>query len=163
MTGSAAVSAVGALNEVWYHSVDTEESQVLRYHPVFKTSAGTASVMKNTFSVTNTWSDRIYRSYDLHCWLFAFVLKAPNFWVPSYDSNPEFHCPEKWTSALLAKVYTMICYSGFGGIPLGVVVYLYTRVVYTLWDRKVNLTSAPSEQIIIQNRKKVTKMVIVMK
>ena len=95
------------------------------------------------------------------CWLFAFVLNAPNFWVPSYDSNPEFHCPEKWTSPILAKVYTMICYSVFGGIPLGVVVYLYTRVVYTLWDRKVNLTSAPSEQIIIQNRKKVTKMVIV--
>ena len=59
----AAVSAVGALNEVWYHSVDTEESQVLRYHPVFKTSAGTASVMTNTFSVTNIWPDDIYESY----------------------------------------------------------------------------------------------------
>ena len=58
-SGSASVSAVGALNEIWYHSVDTEESQVLRYHPVFKTYAGTASVMTDTF----TWRGWIDQSY----------------------------------------------------------------------------------------------------
>ena len=60
LTGSAIASAaVGALNEVWYRSVDTEENQVLRYHPVFKTTAGTASIMKNTFRVRKY----IYQSY----------------------------------------------------------------------------------------------------
>ena len=75
-SAAAASAAVGALSEVWYRSVDTEESQVLRYHPLFKTSAGTASVMKNTFSVTNTWHDEnlIYQSYGRRVTAFYQVV-----------------------------------------------------------------------------------------
>ena len=61
LTGSfTASAAVGALNEVWYRPVDTEESQVLRFHPLFKTSSGTASVITNTLSVTDA---SLYQSY----------------------------------------------------------------------------------------------------
>ena len=61
LTGSSPASAaVGALNEVWYRPVDTEESQVLRFHTLFKTSAETASVITNTLSVTDA---SLYQSY----------------------------------------------------------------------------------------------------
>ena len=73
-SAGAASTAVGALNEVWYRSVDTEESQVLRYHPLFKTSAGTAWVMTNTFAVTNTWRHRFYQSYGRRVTAFYQVV-----------------------------------------------------------------------------------------
>ena len=61
LTGSfTASAAIGALNEVWYRPVDTEESQVLRFHTLFNTSAGTTSVITNTLSVTDA---SLYQSY----------------------------------------------------------------------------------------------------
>ena len=95
------------------------------------------------------------------CWVLALVLNGPLFWMTSYSSNPEFHCPEKWTSKTFGQIYTVICYFIFGTIPLGVIVYLYTRVVYALWNSKDHITFASPERVTNQNRKKVTIMVII--
>ena len=94
------------------------------------------------------------------CWLFVLVLNVPTFWKSSYDKNSVFHCPQKWSNTALATAYAFVSYSIFGAIPLGILVYLYTRIVYCLWDRNASSLSESTDYAMIQNRKKITKMVI---
>ena len=106
-------------------------------------------------------STRILWKLIFACWVLALILNAPLFWVTSFHRSPEYHCTDVWKSQSSAKVYTVICFLILGVVPVGTVVYLYTRVVYTLWHRKVHATSSLSESIFIQDRKKVTKMAII--
>lgn len=96
-------------------------------------------------------------------WMLALILNAPLFYVTVYqNSTPSYRCKDNWGSHhTIVKFYTIFNYIVLGVIPLATIVYLYTRVVYTLWNRSVYTSSAASENSIVQDRKRATKMDII--
>ena len=117
-------------------------------------------VVVHPFTGRERLSGTTLRVVLILCWTLNLLLNIPNFTTPTYEPNPEFHCPQRWSHPTLAKVYTVLCYFIFGAIPLATIVYLYTRVVYFLWDRDFTPMSS-SHYSNDRNRKKITKMVII--
>ena len=95
------------------------------------------------------------------CWLFAFLLNLPLFLYLKFkgDQLGQNKCEENWPTIDRAKAYTVICFVASGIVPLALMVVLYSRIVFTLWLRPI-VATGPSEEAIIESRKKVTKMLI---
>ena len=92
-------------------------------------------------------------------WIYALLFDLPLFFVVRHQDGVG-HCIERWQNIQLAKAYTIACFFVFGAIPVGTMIFLYSRVLYTLWKGGER---APliSEQARIRARLKVTKMVLV--
>ena len=112
-------------------------------------------------SATAQMSKRTLGKLIAVCWAISFVLNAPLFYATRYTHKGTYRCEDNWYSdQTLAKVYTVITFLAIGAVPLGAIVYLYTRVVYALWSRTIHASSNAAEKKVIQERKSVTKMVI---
>lgn len=96
------------------------------------------------------------------CWIFAFLLNLPLLMYLHYNPKQKGQnkCDETWPTAEGAKVYTVVCFVATGLLPLAIMVILYSRVVYTLWVRPL-IATGRSEAAILESKKKVTKMLIV--
>lgn len=95
------------------------------------------------------------------CWLFAFLLNLPLFIYLRFNGKQhgQNKCEEIWPTNVAAKAYTVICFVASGVLPLTIMVVFYCRIVWTLWLRPIVATGT-SEEVIIEKRKKVTKMLI---
>jgi hypothetical protein len=96
------------------------------------------------------------------CWLFAFLLNLPLLMYLRFnpEQKGENKCEEDWPTIEGAKVYTVVCFVASGVLPLAIMVALYSRIVYTLWVRPM-LATGRSEITILESKKKVTKMLII--
>ena len=80
------------------------------------------------------------------CWLGGLLWNAPLFVAVTYREDLET-CGEKWPDKLSPIAYSLGWAVVAGVIPISVMSYLYSRVVYKLWfDRMpaVKSTSAVS-------------------
>ena len=96
------------------------------------------------------------------CWLFAILLNLPLFIYLKFSGHQEGlnKCGEQWPSNTAGKVYSVVCFAASGIIPLTIMIIFYSRIVYTLWVRPIVATGS-SEVVIIESRKKVTKLLII--
>ena len=91
------------------------------------------------------------------CWIFTTVFNLPLFFVIYYDKKSDF-CLEAWPSPIYGQLNSTLWFFAVGIIPASIMTFLYSRVVYDLWFKKIN----ESTQIAVRNsRKKVTKLVLV--
>ena len=95
-------------------------------------------------------------------WIYAFLFDLPLFFVVRHKNGVD-HCVELWPDKKLAEAYTIACFFVFGAIPMGAMIYLYSRVLYELWKGAKGgvRTALISEQARIRARLKVTRMVLV--
>ena len=93
-------------------------------------------------------------------WVYAIICDLPLFFVVRHKDGVR-HCVEKWPNKNLAKSYTIACFIVFGAIPVGAMVYFYTKVLYKLWKIGVRSTPLIAGQARVRARQKVAKMVIV--
>ena len=94
-------------------------------------------------------------------WLYALLCDLPLFFVVRHKDGVD-HCVERWPpDKKLAKVYTIVCFFVFGAIPVGIMAFLYTKVLCKLWKIGVRSTPLLAGKGRIRARQKVTKMVLV--
>lgn len=92
-------------------------------------------------------------------WIFALVYNLPLFFVVRLNDGVN-HCTERWPNKTMGKAFTVACLFVYGAIPIGSMVFLYSRVLYNLWKDGICATQL-SEQARIRSKLKVTKMVAV--
>ena len=66
------------------------------------------------------------------CWLFGFVWNVPLFAVMTYRADLET-CGEQWPGQIFPIVYSFGWSVVAGIVPISLMSYLYSRVVYKLW------------------------------
>lgn len=94
-------------------------------------------------------------------WVYAIVFNIPLFIVIKYKQViNDFRCPEVWPNEILSKVYTVGAFFVFGAIPLGVMAVVYPLTVRALWKNRLRASSV-SDRAIVRQRKKATKMMLV--
>ena len=93
----------------------------------------------------------------LSSWIFACLLNFPLFFIMSYDSRSNF-CIENWPRPLFPKVYGIIWFSVVGAIPIAIMVFFYSKVVYRLWGKRSVASSLNRRALFIP--RKATKMAI---
>ena len=92
-------------------------------------------------------------------WIYALFFQLPFFFVLRFE-DVKFDCKEHWPNNKLAKAVTISCFFGVSAIPMGVMTFLYSRVLYTLWKGGVR-SSLLSDQARSRARL-VAKMVIIL-
>ena len=66
------------------------------------------------------------------CWFFGFFWNIPNFAVKTYRADLET-CGEHWPGEIFPIVYSFRWSVVAGIVPISLMSYLYSRVVYKLW------------------------------
>ena len=66
------------------------------------------------------------------CWLFGFFWNLPLFAVLTYRADLET-CGEQWPGQIFPIVYSIGWSVVAGIVPISLMSYLYSRVVYKLW------------------------------
>lgn len=88
-------------------------------------------------------------------WLAALFWNTPLFISVTYRYDIKT-CGEMWPNDILPKIYSFGWNVVVGAIPMSIMVYMYAKVIRTLWFKSDTRT----HQAIIRTRKRVTKMVI---
>ncbi|XP_020905382.1 neuropeptide FF receptor 2 [Exaiptasia diaphana] len=95
------------------------------------------------------------------CWVYAITVNLPLFLVVRYkELTRSIHCAEIWSHKSYGQIYTIFCFCIFGVIPLAAMGVFYTLTIRMLWKNRVRATAA-SDLRIIDQRKKVTRMMII--
>lgn len=93
--------------------------------------------------------------------MYAIIVNLPLFLVVRYaELTRSIHCTEIWSRRSNGQIYTIFCFCIFGVIPLAVMVVFYTLTIRRLWNNRLRATAA-SDLRIIEERKKVTRMVLI--
>ncbi|KAK3738735.1 hypothetical protein QZH41_018092 [Actinostola sp. cb2023] len=101
------------------------------------------------------------RTIIIGSWVYAIIFNLPLFMVIKFEKvRDDFRCPEVWPNEELAKVYTVSAFFVLGAIPLGVMGMLYPLTIRALWKDRLR-ASKISDRAIIRQRKKATKMMLV--
>ena len=66
------------------------------------------------------------------CWLAGFIWNTPLYAAVIYREDLRT-CGEHWSDAILPVVYSLGWSVVAGVIPISVMGYLYSRVIYKLW------------------------------
>ena len=90
------------------------------------------------------------------CWIFTTLFNFPLFFAIYYDEDKEF-CLESWPTRVYGIVNSAAWLLFVGILPTAIMIYLYSRVVYDLWFKKV---SGVTQTAVRKSRKKVTKVVL---
>lgn len=93
------------------------------------------------------------------CWLFSLIWNLPLFLVVQYNEDSDF-CHEVWPRRWYLKAYSMSWLLVIGLLPVSIMTFLYSRVVYKLWvrgERPVNIT----QRCLFKSRKRITKTVLI--
>ena len=68
-------------------------------------------------------------------WIFAVIMESPGFLSSDY-SKPFGTCilafPEEW----MGKAFSVVWFLVFGGLPIPLMLALYSTVVYNLWFKR---------------------------
>nr|UQI50245.1 orexin receptor [Haliclona caerulea] len=107
-------------------------------------------------------SARRIKGIIIASWVYALLFNLPLFFVIKYEKLPnDFRCPEKWPpTKIYAKVFTIGAFIVMGAIPIGMMSVFYSLTIRALWKNRLHAT-AQSDLAIVRQRKKATKMMLV--
>ena len=90
-------------------------------------------------------------------WFLALLWAGVGFFITVYNNEIK-GCAQSWSKEIYANVYTVGWMIVAGIIPLGVMGFLYARVVYRLWFTNQEIEA--TQVALLRYRKRVTKLVI---
>ena len=99
------------------------------------------------------------RIIALCCWLIAFLWNLPSIVFIDYDKELNY-CFWSLPTEFLQQSYYVGCVILAGAIPIGIMCYLYSRVIYELWIKRSKSKLSTSQVVIIKSRQRVAKIVI---
>ncbi|KAM7451146.1 hypothetical protein ABFA07_001211 [Porites harrisoni] len=138
MTWSAAAVSVGNLVAI----------SIERYHAVVQPLASRSTLTKTKLKLI-----------IFGCWLFGFVWNVPLFAVMTYRADLEI-CGEQWPGHIFPIVYSFGWSVVAGIVPISLMSYLYSRVVYKLWFEVTPAVPSTSAKKASLSKKKATIAVI---
>ena len=96
----------------------------------------------------------------LASWVVAFVIQIAPFYVVTYGTEQGF-CVEAWPRLSDAKFYTSFVLCTNVILPLGIMTFLFTKIIRNLWGRNNRVSDAHMPRIVVmKTRKKLTKMIL---
>lgn len=109
-----------------------------------------------------TFTRRFVKKLLIVAWLFGFVFNLPLFFATRYNATIKF-CIEDWGSLTLSKAIAVLWVLTAGVIPLCVMVYFYSNVIFTLWIKKSEVGGGQLviRQIRRKTRRRVSKALLV--
>lgn len=90
-------------------------------------------------------------------WVLSLLWAGVGFFITVYNKEIK-SCAHSWSKEIYANVYTVGWTVVAGVMPLGVMGFLYARVVHRLWF--TNQESEATQMALLRYRKRVTKLVI---
>ena len=91
-------------------------------------------------------------------WVFAVSWNMPLFLYARYDPVDEY-CTFNYPIANFIQFHSPACFVVYGVLPMSVMIYLYSKLVYTLWFRPI-LSSTMAQQSKLRHIKKSARMVV---
>ena len=91
-------------------------------------------------------------------WVLAASWNMPLFMYARYDPASEF-CLFQWPAANFAQIHSPLCAIVYGALPITIMIYLYSKLVYKLWFRPTG-TSTMAQQNKLHYCKKSARLVI---
>lgn len=91
-------------------------------------------------------------------WVLAASWNMPLFMYARYDPISEF-CLFQWPSANFAQIHSPLCAVVYGVLPITVMIYLYSKLVYKLWFRPT-AKSTMVQQTKLRYCKKFSRLVV---
>ena len=92
-------------------------------------------------------------------WVMAASWNMPLFLYARYDPVSEF-CLFHWPSANFSKFHSPACAAVYGALPITIMIYLYSKLVYKLWFRPISSSSTIAQQNKLRYRKKSARLVV---
>ena len=92
-------------------------------------------------------------------WVMAASWNMPLFLYARYDPVSEF-CLFHWSSANFSKFHSLACAVVYGALPITIMIYLYSKLVYKLWFRPISSSSTIAQQNKLRYRKKSARLVV---
>ena len=91
-------------------------------------------------------------------WVLAVICNMPQFLYARYDPVIEFSVIH-WPSDNLPKFYGVASATMYGVLPITIVVYLYSKLLYKLWFRPIT-SSTLAQQSNLMYCKKTARLVV---
>ena len=91
-------------------------------------------------------------------WVFAASWNLPLFLYARYDPVSEF-CLFQWPTASFPQVHSPLCALLYGVLPISIMSYLYSKLVYKLWFRPL-VTSTMVQQSKLRYTRKSARLVV---
>ena len=91
-------------------------------------------------------------------WVLAVLWNMPLFMYARYDPISEF-CLFQWPTANFVKYHSSLAAIVCGVLPIGIMIYLYSKLVYKLWFRPTT-TSTMAQQNKLRYCKKSARLVV---
>ena len=91
-------------------------------------------------------------------WVLAASWNVPLFMYARYDPISEF-CLFQWPAANFTRIHSPLASIVYGVLPITVMIYLYSKLVYKLWFRPTS-TSTMAQQIKLRYCKKSARLVV---
>ena len=91
-------------------------------------------------------------------WVLATSWNLPLFLYARYDPVSEF-CLFQWPTASFPKVHSLLCALLYGVLPISIMSYLYSKLVYKLWFRPL-VTSTMVQQSKLRYTRKSARIVV---
>ena len=91
-------------------------------------------------------------------WVFAASWDLPLFLYARYDPVSEF-CLFQWPTASFPQVHSLLCALLYGVLPISIMSYLYSKLVYKLWFRPL-VTSTMVQQSKLRYTRKSARIVV---
>ena len=91
-------------------------------------------------------------------WAFAALWNLPLFLYARYDPVSE-SCRFKWPTATITQVHSPLSAVMYGVLPISIMSYLYSKLVYKLWFRPL-VTSTMVQQSKLRYTRKSARLVV---
>ena len=91
-------------------------------------------------------------------WVLAVLWNMPLFMYARYDPISEF-CLFQWPTANFPQIHSPLASFVFCGLPITIMIYLYSKLVYKLWFRPTS-TSTMAQQTKLCYCKKSARLVV---
>lgn len=91
-------------------------------------------------------------------WVLAVSWNTPLFMYARYDPISEF-CLFQWPAANFAQIHSPLCAIVYGVLPITIMIYLYSKLVYKLWFRPT-ATSTMAQRNKLLYCKKSARLVV---
>ena len=115
------------------------------------------SAIVHPYSIRHRITKRKLKVLVPACWVVATVVLLPSFYASHYDDDSKLCIVtflERWQHVSYSFLWLIVAYI----VPVGVMLVLYARVIYSLWFKK-NSSNA-SRLVVINKRKRITKAMI---
>ena len=91
-------------------------------------------------------------------WVLATSWNSPLFLYARYDPVSEF-CLFQWPTTSFVQVHSPLCALFYGVLPISIMSYLYSKLVYKLWFRPL-VTSTMVQQSKLRYTRKSARLVV---